>query len=118
MDDPLSSLGLTAIALYQASSPVIDVLIKRPYKNTLAYQRITFASYQRIKRLSESGSAELIQVPNTGQQAYFLFYWQKRYPLDYQYSLDLSAAQALKTKCPASDNPHPAISSSSALFGT
>jgi hypothetical protein len=79
MDDPLSSLGLTAVTLCQSRPSFIKVLIKRPFKNTLTYQHISYASYRRLERLARSGSAELIQVPNTRQEDYFLFYWQKRY---------------------------------------
>ncbi len=85
MDDPLSSLGLTAVTLYQVHTKAIDVLIKRPYKKTLTYQHISLASYGRLESLARSGSAEIVQVPNTGQEAYFLFYWQKRYPLQSRY---------------------------------
>lgn len=85
MDDPLSSLGLTAVTLYQVHSTAVDVLIKRPYKNTLTYQRISFASYKRLERLAHSGSNEIVQVPNTSHEAYFLFYWQKRFSISTRY---------------------------------
>jgi hypothetical protein len=78
MDDPLSSLGLTTIIFSQANSNPVQVLIKRPYKNTITYQHISYASYQRLKRLSCSGYEELIRVPSNGHEAYFLFYWKKR----------------------------------------
>jgi hypothetical protein len=91
MDDPLSSIGLTAVTLYQVHSSSIDVLIKRPYKNTLTYHRVSSASYSRLVRLARSRSAELVQVPNSGEKAYFLFYWQKQYPIlsDFQYPSDM-----------------------------
>jgi hypothetical protein len=98
MDDPLSSLGLTTITFSQANSNPIQVLIKRPYKNTISYPHISYASYQRLIRLSSSGYEELISVPSNGQEAYFLFYWKKRQPL------------ALP--------PHPTISSSNDRLGT
>jgi hypothetical protein len=78
MDDPLSPLGLTTITFSQVNSYPVHVLIKRPYKSTITYQHISYASYQRLVRLSCSEHEELIQVPSNGQEAYFLFYWKKR----------------------------------------
>jgi hypothetical protein len=95
MDDPLSELGLTAVTICQAHAAGIDVLIKRPYKSTLTYQHVSYASYKRVERLSRSGSAELIQVPNPGFGIYFLFYWQKRYPIQSEYQSRPSKAHSL-----------------------
>ena len=78
MDDPLSSLGLTTITFSQANSIPVHIFIKRPYKSTITYQHISYASYQRLKRLSCSGYEELLPVPSNGHEAYFLFYWKKR----------------------------------------
>jgi hypothetical protein len=78
MDDPLSSLGLTTITFSQVYSHPVHVLIKRPYKTTISYQHVSFASYQRLVRLSSSEYDELIRVPSNGHEAYFLFYWKKR----------------------------------------
>jgi hypothetical protein len=85
MDDPLSYLGLTTVTICHTHSNGVDILIKRPYKSTLYYQHVTCSSYKRVEHLSRSGSVELVPVSNTGNEAYYLFYWQKRFPIDPEY---------------------------------